>query len=59
MAQHNYLPGIPVDYHLNLPVATVAQIAIPGRAPVNGTPASVFTGNSDGSGKAYRWNGVQ
>ena len=59
MAQHNFLPGIPVDFHLNLPVATVAQIALPGRAPVNGTPASVFTGNNDGSGKTYRVGGGQ
>lgn len=59
MAQHNYFPGIPVDAQLNLPVATSAQIALAGRAPVNGTPAAVFTGNNDGSGKTYRWNGVQ
>ena len=53
MAQHNFLPGIPVDFHLNLPVATTAQISIPGRQVVNGTPASVF------NGKTYARDGRQ
>jgi hypothetical protein len=53
MAQQNFHPGLPPNWYANLPVATVAQIAIPARQVINGTPASVF------NGKTYARDGRQ
>lgn len=53
MAQVENVPGYPPNFKANLPVATTAQIALPGRVPINGTPASVF------NGKTYSRTGTQ
>lgn len=53
MAQVTNVPGYPANFQANLPVATNAQIAIPGRQPVSGLVATVF------NGKTYSWKGAQ
>ena len=34
MSQHNYHPGLPVDFYAGLPVASTMTVTIPARQPV-------------------------